>query len=167
MARVARRNSRPDHCRGGGCDRSTRSDRSLGQRATRKHGSITEGSSECAPALSTQLPACFRRPTPLTVAFHATRVVLREVATPRWCGYRAAQRNDGVGRCARHAGEGVEGSRKVDLSLRVLSGRLVAVPMKFGRLSVLLGGGAGVSTETNFMHSYGVDALVGAKLALS
>lgn len=54
-----------------------------------------------------------------------------------------------------------------DVNVGVLSGRLVAVPMKFGRLSVLLGGGAGVSTETNFMHSYGVDALVGAKLAVS
>lgn len=48
----------------------------------------------------------------------------------------------------------------------VLSGRLVATPVKAGALSLLLGAGAGVSTETHFLHSYGVDALVGGKLAL-
>lgn len=54
-----------------------------------------------------------------------------------------------------------------DVNVGLLSGRLVAVPVKAGRLSLLLGAGAGVSTETNFMHSYGVDALAGAKLALT
>jgi outer membrane protein OmpA-like peptidoglycan-associated protein len=54
-----------------------------------------------------------------------------------------------------------------DVNVGLLSGRLVAVPFKSGALSVLLGAGAGVSTETNFMHTYGVDALVGAKMALS
>lgn len=54
-----------------------------------------------------------------------------------------------------------------DVNVGLLSGRLVAAPAKVGRLSFLLGAGAGVSTETNFMHSYGVDALVGAKLALT
>lgn len=54
-----------------------------------------------------------------------------------------------------------------DVNVGLLSGRLVAVPVKAGALSLLVGGGAGVSTETNFLHSYGVDALVGAKLALS
>jgi outer membrane protein OmpA-like peptidoglycan-associated protein len=53
------------------------------------------------------------------------------------------------------------------VNVGVLSGRLVAVPVKAGALSLLLGAGAGVSTETNFMHSYGVDALVGAKIALN
>ncbi|HUX35158.1 MAG TPA: OmpA family protein, partial [Gemmatimonadaceae bacterium] len=33
--------------------------------------------------------------------------------------------------------------------------------------SLLLGAGAGVSTETNFLHSYGVDALAGMKFALN
>lgn len=54
-----------------------------------------------------------------------------------------------------------------DVNVGLLSGRLVAVPVKAGRLSLLLGAGAGVSTETNFMHSYGVDVLAGAKLALN
>lgn len=53
------------------------------------------------------------------------------------------------------------------VNVGVLSGRLVAVPVRSGALSFLVGAGAGVSTETNFMHSYGVDALVGAKLALN
>ena len=54
-----------------------------------------------------------------------------------------------------------------DVNVGILSGRLVAVPFRTGALSLLLGGGAGVSTETNFMHSYGVDGLVGIKLALN
>jgi len=54
-----------------------------------------------------------------------------------------------------------------DVNVGLLSGRLVAVPSKSGGLSILLGAGAGISTETNFMHTYGVDALVGAKIKLS
>lgn len=54
-----------------------------------------------------------------------------------------------------------------DVNVGLLSGRLVAVPVRAGRLSLLLGAGAGVSTETNFMHSYGVDALAGIKLGLT
>lgn len=54
-----------------------------------------------------------------------------------------------------------------DVNVGILSGRLVGVPLKTGRLSFLLGAGAGVSTETNFMHTYGVDGLVGAKYALT
>ncbi|MDB4874001.1 MAG: hypothetical protein JWM41_447 [Gemmatimonadetes bacterium] len=53
-----------------------------------------------------------------------------------------------------------------DVNVGILSGRLVAVPIKSGALSILVGAGGGVSTETNFMHSYGLDALVGAKFAL-
>lgn len=53
------------------------------------------------------------------------------------------------------------------VNVGLLSGRLVAVPIKSGAVSFLLGGGAGVSTETNFMHTYGVDALAGVKIALS
>jgi peptidoglycan-associated lipoprotein len=43
----------------------------------------------------------------------------------------------------------------------------VATPIKSGALSIMLGAGAGSSTETNFLHSYGVNALVGMKIALS
>jgi outer membrane protein OmpA-like peptidoglycan-associated protein len=53
-----------------------------------------------------------------------------------------------------------------DVNVGLLSGRLVAVPIKAGGLSVLLGGGAGVSTETNFLHSYGLDVLGGVKIAM-
>lgn len=53
-----------------------------------------------------------------------------------------------------------------DVNVGILSGRLVSVPIKSGALSFLLGAGAGLSTETNFMHTYGLDALVGAKVAL-
>lgn len=56
------------------------------------------------------------------------------------------------------------GLNKVNMG--ILSGRLVAVPLKTGSLSFLLGAGGGVSTETNFMHTYGADVLVGAKIAL-
>ena len=48
----------------------------------------------------------------------------------------------------------------------ILAGRLMTVPIKTGPLSFILGGGAGVSTETNFLHSYGVDVLAGGRVAL-
>lgn len=54
-----------------------------------------------------------------------------------------------------------------DVNVGILSGRLVAIPVKSGAFSLLVGGGAGVGTETNFMHTYGVDALVGAKFAIN
>lgn len=54
-----------------------------------------------------------------------------------------------------------------NVNVGILSGRLVASPLKVGAVSFLVGAGAGVSTETNFMHSYGVDGLVGAKIALT
>ena len=54
-----------------------------------------------------------------------------------------------------------------DVNVGILSGRAVAVPFKRGALSLLAGVGAGVSTETNFLHSYGVDVLAGAKFALN
>ena len=54
-----------------------------------------------------------------------------------------------------------------DVNVGILSGRLVAAPQISGGLSLLLGAGAGVSTETNFLHTYGVDALVGAKYAMT
>jgi peptidoglycan-associated lipoprotein len=49
----------------------------------------------------------------------------------------------------------------------MLSGRLVASVVKSGPVTLLLGAGAGASTETSFTHSYGVNALVGAKFALN
>lgn len=56
------------------------------------------------------------------------------------------------------------GLNKVNMGL--LSGRLVAVPIKAGSVSFLLGAGGGVSTETNFLHTYGADVLVGVKFPL-
>lgn len=50
-----------------------------------------------------------------------------------------------------------------DVQVGLLSGRLVATPFRTGNVTLLVGAGAGVSTETNFMHSYGVDLLAGAK----
>lgn len=75
---------------------------------------------------------------------------------PRW----AIEFEDAEMRASRPGG-------LTDVNVGLLSGRLVLSPMKAGALSLLLGAGAGVSTETNFMHTYGVDALVGAKFALS
>jgi len=54
-----------------------------------------------------------------------------------------------------------------DVNVGILSGRLVAVPIRAGALSILLGAGAGIGTETNFLHTYGVDVLAGLKFALS
>lgn len=54
-----------------------------------------------------------------------------------------------------------------DVNVGILSGRIVASPFSIGRLSMLVGAGAGVSTETNFLHSYGVDVLAGVKYALT
>jgi peptidoglycan-associated lipoprotein len=54
-----------------------------------------------------------------------------------------------------------------DVNTGILAGRLVLTPIKSGALSILLGAGAGASTETNFLHSYGINALLGAKIALN
>jgi outer membrane protein OmpA-like peptidoglycan-associated protein len=54
-----------------------------------------------------------------------------------------------------------------DVNVGILSSRLTAVPIKTGALSILVGAGAGIGTETNFMHTYGLNGLVGAKIALS
>jgi hypothetical protein len=54
-----------------------------------------------------------------------------------------------------------------EVNVGVLSGRIINQPLKSGRVSFLIGIGAGLSTETNFLHSYGVDGLVGAKVALA
>jgi hypothetical protein len=54
-----------------------------------------------------------------------------------------------------------------DVNVGILAARLVATPFRSGPFSLLAGVGAGVSTETTFLHSYGVDALLGARFALS
>jgi hypothetical protein len=54
-----------------------------------------------------------------------------------------------------------------NVNVGILAGRLMLIPITSGPFSLLLGAGGGISTETNFMHTYGVDALAGAKLALS
>jgi hypothetical protein len=54
-----------------------------------------------------------------------------------------------------------------DVNVGILSGRLVAVPIQSGAFSLLVGAGAGIGTETNFLHTYGVDALAGFKFAFS
>ena len=53
------------------------------------------------------------------------------------------------------------------INVGILSGRMVWAPIRAHALSILLGAGAGTSTETNFVHSYGVNALVGARVALT
>lgn len=54
-----------------------------------------------------------------------------------------------------------------DVNVGILAGHVVWTPMVAGPFSIMLGGGAGAGTETNFLHSYGVNALIGAKLTLS
>jgi outer membrane protein OmpA-like peptidoglycan-associated protein len=54
-----------------------------------------------------------------------------------------------------------------DVNVGILSARLTAVALKGGSVSFLLGAGAGIGTETNFMHTYGVNALAGLKFRLS
>lgn len=52
------------------------------------------------------------------------------------------------------------------VNVGVLSARVTAVPLKHGRVSVLLGAGVD-HTDTYFVESYGVHGLLGAKLTLS
>ena len=54
-----------------------------------------------------------------------------------------------------------------DVDVGILASRLILIPLKQRRTSFLLGVGAGHSTETNFMHTYGVGALAGFKVALN
>lgn len=54
-----------------------------------------------------------------------------------------------------------------DVNVGILSARLTQIFARSGALSLMIGAGAGASTETNFMHTYGVNALLGMKLALS
>jgi peptidoglycan-associated lipoprotein len=74
---------------------------------------------------------------------------------PRW----VMEFEDGLMRASRPLG-------LEHANVGLLSGRLVFIPTKVGSFALLVGAGAGVSTETNFFHTYGVDGLVGAKVEL-
>jgi outer membrane protein OmpA-like peptidoglycan-associated protein len=66
-------------------------------------------------------------------------------------------------------GGGARASRAPGLSrvnVGVLSARVLAVPLTFGRVSVLLGGGVD-HTDTYFVESFGIHGLLGAKFALT
>lgn len=54
-----------------------------------------------------------------------------------------------------------------DVNVGMLSARLVATPIRSGALSIMIGAGGGASTETNFLHTYGVNALLGASIRMS
>jgi peptidoglycan-associated lipoprotein len=54
-----------------------------------------------------------------------------------------------------------------DVNVGMLSARLVATPIRSGALSIMIGAGGGASTETNFLHSYGVNALLGASIRVN
>src|SRR4051812_16573787 len=54
-----------------------------------------------------------------------------------------------------------------NVNVGILSSRLVSNDFQHGQFTALVGIGAGVSTETNFLHSYGFDGLAGLKLRLS
>lgn len=57
-----------------------------------------------------------------------------------------------------------DGLAKVNVG--IVAGRLMFAPVRAGPVAFLVGAGGGVSTETNFLHSYGLDALVGARIGL-
>ncbi len=54
-----------------------------------------------------------------------------------------------------------------DVNVGMLSGRIVNTFVKSGGFSMMVGAGAGSSTETNFLHSYGINALLGAKFRIN
>ena len=54
-----------------------------------------------------------------------------------------------------------------DVNVGILSARLTAVALQGRSVSFLLGAGAGIGTETNFMHTYGLNAMAGLKFRLS
>ena len=54
-----------------------------------------------------------------------------------------------------------------DVNVGIVAAHAVLTPYRSGAVSLHLGAGAGASTETNFLHSYGVNALVGGQLALN
>jgi hypothetical protein len=54
-----------------------------------------------------------------------------------------------------------------DVNVGILSSRIVAFDHRWKSVTALIGVGAGVSTETNYLHSYGFDAMAGFKFALN
>ena len=54
-----------------------------------------------------------------------------------------------------------------DVNVGIFSARIIATDRKRGPFTLIGGGGAGTSTETNFLHSYGWNFLAGVKLGLT
>ena len=54
-----------------------------------------------------------------------------------------------------------------DVNVGILSSRIVASDIRRGPVTFIAGLGGGVSTETNFLHSYGFDVMFGAKIAIN
>jgi hypothetical protein len=54
-----------------------------------------------------------------------------------------------------------------NVNVGILSTRLVVSSLRVGSATMFFGAGAGVSTETNFLHTYGADGMVGLRFALS
>jgi peptidoglycan-associated lipoprotein len=75
---------------------------------------------------------------------------------PRW----SIEVEDGEMRATRTLG-------LTSVNVGILSTRLTATAVKSGPFSFLVGAGFGAGTETNFLHSYGLNGLIGAKWALS
>jgi peptidoglycan-associated lipoprotein len=75
---------------------------------------------------------------------------------PRW----ALEFEGGEMQASRTAGA-------ANANVGMLSARLVNTLFRGDVVSILAGAGAGGSTETSFLHSYGVNAMLGAKFAVS
>ncbi len=54
-----------------------------------------------------------------------------------------------------------------DVNVGLLAARLLVTPLRSGAFNMHFGAGAGGSTETNFLHSYGVNALAGIGFAFN
>lgn len=54
-----------------------------------------------------------------------------------------------------------------DVNVGILAGRLIVSDHRRGPFTVIIGAGGGVSTETNFLHSYGWDFLAGVKMPIN
>jgi outer membrane protein OmpA-like peptidoglycan-associated protein len=54
-----------------------------------------------------------------------------------------------------------------DVNVGLLAARLLVTPIRSGAFNFHLGAGGGGSTETNFLHSYGVNALAGIGFAFN
>jgi peptidoglycan-associated lipoprotein len=54
-----------------------------------------------------------------------------------------------------------------DVNVGLLAARLLVTPIRTGAFNFHLGAGGGGSTETNFLHSYGVNALAGIGFAFN